>query len=89
MALVSRCDQTIQLADEGPLVVTPGSRTQREVQPHRRGRAGRRAGWRIEQRWHDTEDHLSPHLLQPADEGNSTGAMETEERVMDKGSASS
>ena len=25
------------------------------------------AGWRIQQRWHDADDHLSLHLLLPAD----------------------
>ena len=70
MALVSRCDQTIQLAGRGwPLASGDVWITEHSVKysPTAAAELAQRAGWTIEQRWHDTEDHLSMHLLQPAD----------------------
>ena len=70
MALVSRCDQTLQLAGR-PWSFTSGDLwiTEHSVKysPTAAADLALRAGWRIEQRWHDAEDHLSMHLLQPAD----------------------
>ena len=70
MALVSRCDQTIQLAGRGwPFASGDVWITEHSVKysPIAAAELAQRAGWRIEQRWHDAEDHLSMHLLQPAD----------------------
>ena len=70
MALVSRCDQTIQLAGRGwPFASGDVWITEHSVKysPIAATELAQRAGWRIEQRWHDAEDHLSMHLLQPAD----------------------
>ena len=70
MALVSRCDQTIQLAGRGwPFASGDVWITEHSVKysPTAAAELAQRAGWRIEQRWHDAEDHLSMHLLQPAD----------------------
>ena len=70
MALVSRCDQTIQLAGRGwPFASGDLWITEHSVKysPIAAAELAQRAGWRIEQRWHDPEDHLSMHLLQPAD----------------------
>ena len=70
MALVSRCDQTLRLGDRhwpfasGDLWITEHSV---KYSPAAAADLARRAGWRIQQRWHDAEDHLSMHLLQPAD----------------------
>ena len=70
MALVSRCDQTIQLADQawlfrrGDIWVTEHSV---KYSPAAAVELAERAGWRIQQRWHDAADHVSLHLLQPAD----------------------
>ena len=70
MALVSRCDQTIQLAGRGwPFASGDVWITEHSVKysPIAAAELAQRAGWRIEQRWHDPEEHLSMHLLQPAD----------------------
>ena len=70
MALVSRCDQTIQLAGRGwPFASGDLWITEHSVKysPIAAAELAQRAGWRIEQRWHDPEEHLSMHLLQPAD----------------------
>ena len=70
MALVSRCDQTIQLAGrDWPFASGDVWITEHSVKysPTAAAELAQRAGWRIEQRWHDAEDHLSMHLLQPAD----------------------
>ena len=70
MALVSRCDQTIQLADQpwpfrrGDIWVTEHSV---KYSPAAAVELAERAGWRIRQRWHDPADHVSLHLLLPAD----------------------
>ena len=69
MALVSRCDQTVQLAGR-PWPFTSGDLwiTEHSVKysPADAAELALRAGWTIQQRWHDAEDHLSMHLLQPA-----------------------
>ena len=70
MALVSRCYQTIQLAGRGwPFASGDVWITEHSVKysPTAAAELAERAGWRIERRWHDAEDHLSMHLLQPAD----------------------
>ena len=70
MALVSRCDQTIQLADQtwpfrrGDIWITEHSV---KYSPAAAVELAERAGWRILQRWHDPADHVSLHLLLPAD----------------------
>ena len=70
MALVSRCDQTIRLANQtwpfrrGDIWITEHSV---KYSPAAAAELAQRAGWRIQQRWHDAADHVSLHLLQPAD----------------------
>ena len=70
MALVSTRDQTVHLAGDawffrdGEAWITEYSV---KYSPTAAAELAERAGWRIERRWHDPEDHLSMHLLQPAD----------------------
>ena len=70
MALVSRCDQTVQLAEqswsfaEGEALITEHSI---KYSPEAAAELASRAGWRIQQRWHDPDDTLSLHWLEPAD----------------------
>jgi len=70
MALVSRCDQTVQLAEqswsfaEGEALITEHSV---KYSPDAAAELASRAGWRIRQRWHDPDDTLSLHWLEPAD----------------------
>ena len=70
MALVSRCDQTVQLAEqswsfaEGEALITEHSV---KYSPEAAAELASRAGWRIRQRWHDPDDTLSLHWLEPAD----------------------
>ena len=70
MALVSRCDQTVQLAEqswsfaEGEALITEHSV---KYSPEAAAELASRAGWRIQQRWHDPDDTLSLHWLEPAD----------------------
>ncbi len=70
MALVSRCKQTVQLAQqnwafaEGEAWITEHSV---KYSPEAAAELASRAGWRIRQRWHDPHDTLSLHWLEPAD----------------------
>ena len=70
MALVSRCDQTVRLAEqswsfaEGEALITEHSV---KYSPEAAAELASRAGWRIRQRWHDPDDTLSLHWLEPAD----------------------
>ncbi len=70
MALVSRCDQTVRLAEqswsfaEGEALITEHSV---KYSPEAAADLASRAGWRIQQRWHDPDDTLSLHWLEPAD----------------------
>ena len=70
MALVSRCEQTVQLAQqswafaEGEALITEHSV---KYSPEAAAELASRAGWRIRQRWHDPNDTLSLHWLEPAD----------------------
>lgn len=70
MALVSRCDQTVRLAEqswsfaEGEALITEHSV---KYSPEAAAELASRAGWRIRQRWHDQDDTLSLHWLEPAD----------------------
>ena len=70
MALVSRCEQTLQLAQqswafaEGEALITEHSV---KYSPEAAAELASRAGWRIRQRWHDPNDTLSLHWLEPAD----------------------
>ena len=69
MALVSRCEQTLQLAQqswafaEGEALITEHSV---KYSPEAAAELASRAGWRIRQRWHDPNDTLSLHWLEPA-----------------------
>jgi L-histidine N-alpha-methyltransferase len=70
MALTSRCDQTIQLADQhwhfhsGEPLITEHS-VKYSVSAAEQLAA--KAGWHIRGRWHDIDDKLSLHWLEPAD----------------------
>ena len=70
MALVSRCDQTLQLAEQswsfakGEALITEHSV---KYSPEAAAELVSRAGWRIRQRWHDLDETLSLHWLEPAD----------------------
>ena len=70
MALISTRNQTVHLAGDawffrdGEAWITEYSV---KYSPTAAAELAERAGWRIERRWHDPEDHLSMHLLQPAD----------------------
>ena len=69
MALVSTCSQTITLAgqrwhfDADEAWITEHSV---KYSPAAAEELALRAGWRIQQRWHDENDHVSLHLLLPA-----------------------
>ena len=70
MALVSRGHQTIDLDgerwtfDDNEALITEHSV---KYTPEAAAELARSAGWSIRQRWHDPQDHLSLHLLEPAD----------------------
>ena len=70
MALVSRCDQTVRLSEqswsfaEGEALITEHSV---KYSSEAAAELASRAGWRIRQRWHDPDDTLSLHWLEPAD----------------------
>ena len=70
MALVSRGHQTIDLDgerwtfDDNEALITEHSV---KYTPEAAAELARTAGWSIRQRWHDSQDHLSLHLLEPAD----------------------
>ena len=69
MALVSNCPQTITLAGQRwPFDADEAWITEHSVKysPTAAGELARLAGWRIQQRWHDENDHVSLHLLLPA-----------------------
>ena len=69
MALVSRCDQTVQLAEqswsfaEGEALITEHSV---KYSPEAAAVLVARAGWRIERRWTDPHQQIALHLLLPA-----------------------
>jgi len=69
MALISDCLQTITLAgqrwqfDAHEEWITEHSV---KYSPAAAEDLARRAGWKIQQRWHDEDDHVSLHLLLPA-----------------------
>jgi len=69
MALVSRCSQTIQLA-ESAWSFSPNERwvTEHSVKysPDAAAHLAAQAGWQIQQRWHDDHDQISLHLLVPS-----------------------
>lgn len=69
MALVSRCYQTIQLA-ESAWSFSPNERwvTEHSVKytPDAAADLAAQAGWHIQQRWHDDHDQMSLHLLVPS-----------------------
>ena len=69
MALVSRCAQTIQLA-ESAWSFDPNERlvTEHSVKytPDAAADLAAQAGWQIQQRWHDDHDQISLHLLVPS-----------------------
>ena len=69
MALVSRCTQTIQLA-ETAWTFGPNERwvTEHSVKytPDAAAELAMQAGWHIQQRWHDDQDQMSLHLLVPS-----------------------
>ena len=69
MALVSRCAQTIQLA-ETAWTFSPNECwvTEHSVKytPDAAADLAMQAGWQIEQRWHDDHDQISLHLLVPS-----------------------
>ena len=69
MALVSRCAQTIQLA-ETAWSFDPNERwvTEHSVKysPDAAADLAAQAGWQIQQRWHDDHDQISLHLLVPS-----------------------
>ena len=69
MALVSRCSQTIQLA-ESAWSFSPNERwvTEHSVKysPDAAAHMATQAGWQIQQRWHDDHDQISLHLLVPS-----------------------
>ena len=70
MALVSRCDQTLQLANtswrfrSGEPLITEHSV---KYSPQAAADLAAEAGWRIRKRWHDPDDNLSLHCLEPSD----------------------
>ena len=70
MALISRCDQVVRIAGERwsfhcdePLITEYSLK----YSPERAVALAQRAGWRWLRRWHDPEDDLSLHLLEPTD----------------------
>ena len=70
MALVSRIDQIVQLAGHrwiflaGEPLITEHSV---KYSPQAAADLAAQAGWQIKHRWHDQEDTLSLHCLEPAD----------------------
>ena len=70
MALVSDAAQTINLAGEHwHFTAEEAWITEYSVKysPAAAADLAQQAGWRIQQRWHDANDHVSLHLLVPAD----------------------
>ena len=70
MALISDRPQTVTLAGERwHFDADEAWITEHSVKysPTAAGELAQQAGWRIQQRWHDADDHLSLHLLLPAD----------------------
>ena len=69
MALVSRCAQTIQLADTA-WSFQPNERwvTEHSVKytPDAAADLAAQAGWQIQQHWHDGQSQMSLHLLVPS-----------------------
>jgi uncharacterized SAM-dependent methyltransferase len=69
MALVSRCAQTIKLA-ESTWSFEPNERwvTEHSVKytPDAAADLAAQAGWQIQQRWHDGQRQMSLHLLVPS-----------------------
>ena len=70
MALVSDCEQTVcigasswHFATDEPLVTEYSVK----YSPAMAQALAAAAGWRWVQRWHDPDDSLSLHLLEPAD----------------------
>ncbi len=70
MALISRCDQVVRIAGERwsfqcnePLITEYSLK----YSPERAVALAQQAGWRWLRRWHDPEDDLSLHLLEPTD----------------------
>ena len=70
MALVSRCEQSIELAGETwtfqahERLITEHSL---KYSPAAAADLAAAAGWRIQRRWHDRDDSFSLHWLEPAD----------------------
>ena len=70
MALISDAAQTIHLAGERwHFSAEEAWITEHSVKysPAAAADLAQQAGWRIQQRWHDANDHVSLHLLLPAD----------------------
>lgn len=70
MALISRCDQVVRIAGERwsfqcdePLITEYSLK----YSPERAVALAQQAGWRWLRRWHDPEDDLSLHLLEPTE----------------------
>lgn len=70
MALISRCDQVVRIAGERwsfqcdePLITEYSLK----YSPDSAVSLAQQAGWRWLRRWHDPEDDLSLHLLEPTD----------------------
>ena len=70
MALISSCDQVIRIADDRwtfrcdePLITEYSVK----YSPERAIALAQLAGWRWVRRWHDPDDDLSLHLLEPTD----------------------
>ena len=70
MALISRCEQTLLLANSrwrfasGEPLITEHSL---KYSPQAAAELAAQAGWRIRRRWHDPNDTLSLHWLEPSD----------------------
>jgi len=70
MALISSCDQVVRIADDSwtfkcdePLITEYSLK----YSPERAVALAQLAGWRWVRRWHDPDDDLSLHLLEPTD----------------------
>ena len=70
MALISSCDQVVRIADHSwtfrcdePLITEYSLK----YSPERAVALAQQARWRWVRRWHDPDDDLSLHLLEPAD----------------------
>ncbi|MDA9889207.1 L-histidine N(alpha)-methyltransferase [Synechococcus sp. AH-224-G16] len=70
MALISSCDQVVRIADnrwtfkcDEPLI----TEYSQKYSPEKAVALAQQAGWRWVRRWHDPDDDLSLHLLEPAD----------------------